>query len=256
MVNMSNAETSPAEFSILNQAIESHASGKVDSEQRSPLDTLLDQIRSTPEREAWGAALAQLVKRSTRWTAKHWRAVEYIVVFADLATPLLLTHVEDQLRNHQIADPVARGSAYALLSHSDRPVAVSELANDFQLKSSMPLLWLDLVLPLLTHNDQRQIILDAVKSRALSVAEMVPRFTELRLAGGSRLGVWLQTLKEALPASERPTFASLVQKLGLSPSRASPHARQRLNLEETVERFRTGLASDSGRYASVMADAA
>jgi hypothetical protein len=211
------AETILEQVRKLRDALSGHASGVADEEGRTALHKLLPEVAHRETDDAWSAAVCTLVWEQEDRSDSWWRGLELLVSLSDLHTHELRQALEALLKEKRVSSPLARASIYGMLSECAEPIDARTLFNDLMLKKARPLLWLDLILPLLPDTEtQQRLVLEAVLQRNLKVDDVEDRLTEIRRAGGKEVGWWLGKLRDAFPIQERPIFDNVLRAASLN----------------------------------------
>jgi hypothetical protein len=89
--------------------------------------------------------------------------------------------LEEQLVREPRLDPIARASVYALLFECGRALPARTIWADEELRTKAPLLWTELLLPLIHDVEQKQaLILSAAREGAFHPSDFATRFDEMR----------------------------------------------------------------------------
>jgi hypothetical protein len=214
----------------IDAALEAQCRGQEDEECRSPLDFLVDEVVSGEDRQPWNRALLEIVKGAAKKAPEWWQALEFFVAVAELQSIDLADALEDVLTRPEQVDARGRGSIYALLAACHRPVSAKTLSRDGALREAAPLLWLDLILPLIPELEKRQsLILELVRQGQFGAMDFTVRLDHMRTIGGAHLGNWLRQFGDTLPDSERAAYAVILEEAGFTLSELAerPHAVQR-----------------------------
>src|SRR5882724_2916612 len=198
---------------LLNDAIAAELAGVLDHDGRSPLDVLIANLHGPKFNEAqWQAAVVEAVHNPSSKSG-WWGGLERFVVSLGLATLELGRNIEIFLAKSSSLDGSDRASIYSLLDQSGLSVTATMLESDRDLRRSAPVTWLDLIIPRLFDLDHRQsLILESVRSGALTLDLMAPRLELLRLAGGKQFGEWLRQVRAELPTRDHREFDRLANE--------------------------------------------
>jgi len=212
------------------EAIGAYLSGVADLEGASPLDRLVADVKADPsQRTYWSAAIIEVAQAIEVEQSGWWRPLEFVAVLADLLPSGLQDVLETVIAGHTCPDPEGRASIYSLMAELGRPPTARLLWDDQGLRQSAPLMWLDLILPMLPDLEMRQnLVLTAVRDGSFTIESFDQRRDDMRLVGGARLGDWLLTLRDAFRAADQPHFDVIVQEafgLGLTAANAAGNVR-------------------------------
>jgi len=234
----------------IRNAIQEHLAGVLDAEARSPLDLLVLEVLANPgSRSDWSAALNKLINDTQERSGFWWQGIEFFVAMTKLCSLELADSLEHVVVRDNGPDPVGRASVYALLAECARPVSANLVWSDEDLRRDAPLLWLDLLLPLIPELENRQaIVLDAVSRREFDVSAFEMRLDAVREMGGANLGNWIRKLRQALPENQHAQYDDTLRDAGFtippSPPKfarsrfaGAPLAKQSELAEEFVQRI-------------------
>lgn len=236
----------------LEVALAGHLNEVLDDEGRSPLHLLLPQLRIEGADKKWDDAVCELIENSTDKPQTWWRALEGLISMSGLDAKRSRRVLEQFVREKRVPHPRARASAYNIIIEGGEPLPADVIAKDLDLKAAAPLLWLDLILPLVPDEQTQQgLIYDAVSQGHLKVADLDGRLTEVRRAGGKNLGQWISKLRGAFPQHDRGLLDNILSEIGVqiaAPPR-SPGRYERLR--QGITRFGAGFKETPFEYQRV-----
>jgi hypothetical protein len=243
------------------EAIAQSLAGIQDEDGRSPIVLLANDINlDTTTKRDWLGAIASAIDNSEARDGACWNEIELLLTLTDGWGEGVASSLETALSLIKPSNAGARASIYSMLAGCGRPVTAEVLFRDTQMKQKFPLLWLDLMLPLLPTPATRQsLVLEAVRNRTFGVAEFRQRLDEMRSVGGRRIGEWLSTFRAALPVAQRLAFDTTLREAGFdveptrNPSPRNPSPQQRLF--DSVYTFGDKAARNPVRYGKFEAHA-
>ena len=204
--------------SRIEKALQEHLAGARDAESRSPLDLLiLEVMADLRSKSQWSAALCQLINDTQDQHGLWWYSIEIFVAMTKICSSELADTLEQVVIRDNAPDAIARASVYSMLAECARPVSASTLWNDSELRRAAPLLWLDLLLPLIPELEKRQqVVLDAVSRREFDVSAFEMRLDAMRGMAGANLGDWLRRLRQVLPNDQHAQYDEILNAAGFT----------------------------------------
>jgi hypothetical protein len=233
----------------ITDAISRHTAGESDSEGRTPLDDLVTEACHTIAENGWNEALLTVARITTPDHNEWWLAIEFFVVQAGLNPEGLAGILENIISQRLCTNAEARLSIYSLLAFMGKPPTATTLISDVEMRHSLPLQWLDLMIPVLPDVTERQkLILEAVRSRVFTIDRLAERLDELRLVGGGQLGDWLNTLRSAFPRVQWPNYDKITSRAFGLPINPTAHLDDPAALIPGSRRRRRARGSESADH--------
>jgi hypothetical protein len=195
----------------LKDAIFRHLKGEYDFEERTPLDELIAEACNTKMPNAWAEALLKLARIATPEHNDWWVPLEFFAVQTGLKPEALGSILEEIVARHLCTDVEGRSSIYSLLAFIGKQPTAATLLADEEMRQRLPIQWLDLIIVSLPEIGERQsLVLEAVRNGAFTIDRFAERLDEVRVAGGSHVGDWLNTLRAAFPVAQRSAYDQIV----------------------------------------------
>ena len=193
-------------------AISEDLQGTVDAEERGPIDNIIPEIRSLPENKPlWNSAIEQIVSEGRFQGLEWWALLEHLISSSELKPPQLGRLIEQRVETGDFTDPHERAMVFSLLSTLGMPATTRTLMNDFDLRETVPTIWMDLLLAGIPRAiDAQDILLDLVRRRRVTTMDLMSRLNDIRAMGGNALGSWLRRLRSCIPVDDLTFFDGII----------------------------------------------